>query len=63
MCLVRGSVGEEGGEWLRVLGLGFTNPLGAGKCWTCFCVFCCGGVGGVGRGVWRVGVMLCLCEL
>ena len=29
-------VGGEGGEWMRELGLGFTNPL----------CFGCGGVGG-----------------
>ena len=29
MCLTRGGVGEEGGggEWMTVLGLGFTNPV------------------------------------
>ena len=46
MCLARDVVGGEGGEWIRVLGLGFTNPVGTGgvleMCW------CCGGVGGVG---------------
>ena len=26
ICLVRGSVGKEGGEWVR--GLGFINPVG-----------------------------------
>ena len=30
MCLARGGVGGEGGEWMRELGLGFTNPVGAG---------------------------------
>ena len=32
MCtyLARGGVGGEGGEWMRELGLGFTNPLGTG---------------------------------
>ena len=30
MCLVRGSVGGEGGEWMRGLGLDFTNPMGTG---------------------------------
>ena len=29
MCLARGGVGGEGGEWMRELGLGFTNPVGA----------------------------------
>ena len=28
MCLARGGVGGEGGEWMRRLGLGFTNPVG-----------------------------------
>ena len=26
----RGGVGGEGGEWMRELGLGFTNPVGTG---------------------------------
>ena len=30
MCLARGGVGGDGGEWMRELGLGFTNPLGTG---------------------------------
>ena len=30
MCLARGGVGGEGGEWMRELGLGFTNPVGTG---------------------------------
>ena len=30
MCLARGGVGGEGGEWMRELGLGFTNPVGPG---------------------------------
>ena len=28
MCLAGGGVGGEGGEWMRELGLGFTNPVG-----------------------------------
>ena len=36
MCLARDGVGGEEGEWMRELGLGFTNPV-----WT----------GGVGRGL------------
>ena len=28
MCLARGGVGGEGGEWMRELGVGFTNPVG-----------------------------------
>ena len=29
MCLARGC-GWRGGEWMRELGLGFTNPVGTG---------------------------------
>ena len=32
MCLARGGVGGEGGEWMRELGLGFTNLWGQGEC-------------------------------
>ena len=35
MCLARGG---EGGEWMRELGLGFTNPVGTGGVLTCVCV-------------------------
>ena len=28
MCLAWGGVGGEGGEWMRELGLGFTNHMG-----------------------------------
>ena len=38
MCLARSGVGGEGGEWMRELGLGFTNPVEQGECWTCVCV-------------------------
>ena len=36
MCLARGGVGGEVGEWMRELGL----PIlwGQGVCWTCVCV-------------------------
>ena len=44
MCLARGGVGGEGGEWMRELGLGFTNPLGIGG--VLDMCFGCGGVGG-----------------
>ena len=65
MCLARGGVGGEGSEWMKGLGLGFTNPVLD----VCLC-FGCGGVGGVG-GEWvgvldqglEGGVVLCLCEL
>ena len=59
MCLARGGVGGEEGEWMRELGLGFTNHVGTGGVLdVCLC-FGCGGVGGVGGewvGAWtRVG--------
>ena len=38
MCLAPGGVGGEGGEWMRGLGLGFTNPVAKGECWLCVCV-------------------------
>ena len=44
MCLARGSVGGDGGEWMRELGLGFTNLVGTwGVLHMCLC-FGCGGV-------------------
>ena len=30
ICLARGSVVGEGGEWIRGLGLSFPNPVGKG---------------------------------
>ena len=46
MCMARGGVGGEGGEWMRELGLGFTNHVGVGGVLdVCLC-FGCGGVGG-----------------
>ena len=30
MCFARGGVGREGSEWMRRLGLGFTNPVRIG---------------------------------
>ena len=51
MCLARGGVGGEGGEWMSGLDLGFTNPVGTGEVSdVCLCVDG-GGVGGVG-GEW-----------
>ena len=35
MCLARGGVGGEGGEWMRELGLGFSNPVSAYTRWNC----------------------------
>ena len=51
MSLARGGVGGEGGEWMRELGLGFTNPLGTGGVLDMCLCFGCGGVGGLG-GEW-----------
>ena len=46
MCLARCGVGGERGEWMRELGLGFTNPLGTGGVLDMCLCFGCGGVGG-----------------
>ena len=46
MWLARGGVGGERGEWLRELGLGFTNPVGTGGVLDMCLCFGCGGVGG-----------------
>ena len=70
ICLSRGVVGWRVGEWMRGLGLGFTNPVGRGGLLdVCLCLGC-GGVGGVGgrwvggwTRVWKDGVLLCLCEV
>ena len=50
VCVLLGAVGVRGGgEWMRGLGLGFTNPEGTwGKWYTCLCFGCNSGVGGVG---------------
>ena len=70
MCLTRGGVGGEGGEWMRELGLGVTNHVGTGgvlDICLCFGCGCVGGVGGECVGDWtRVGsggVVLCLCKV
>ena len=44
-----GRVGGVGGEWVRGLGLGSTNPRGTGGKWDMCMCFGCGGVGGGGR--------------
>ena len=67
MSVGRG-VGGEGGEWMRELGLGFTNLVGTGGVLDMCLSFGCGGVGGVGgewawTRVWSGGVVLCLCEV
>ena len=41
-----GGVGGEGGEWMRGLGLGFTNPVRTGGMLdVCLCLGCGGGGG------------------
>ena len=63
MCLARGGVGGEGGEWMRELGLGFTNPVGTGGSvgrvsvfWLRWCGWCRWGMGrGLGPGSGAVG--------
>ena len=68
MCLARGCVGGEGSEWMRGLGLGFTNPVGTGGVLD-VCVFwlwwCGWSRWRVGRGLvpGSGGMALCLCEL
>ena len=52
VCIWLG-VGVEGGEWMRELGLGFTNPVGTGG--VLDVCFGCSGVGGVG-GEWVGGL-------
>ena len=58
MCLARGGVGGEGGEWIRGLGLDFTNPVETGGVLDVCQCFGCGGVG-MGLGPWSGGVVLC----
>ena len=55
MCLARGGVDGDGGDWMRGLGLGFTNLVGTGEVLdVCLC-FGCGGVGDIG-GEWLGGL-------
>ena len=68
MCLARGRVGGVGGEWVRGLGLGFTNPGGTRRKWDMCLCFGCGSVGWVAWvRVWEGGVVLmagrgiCIC--
>ena len=55
MCLAQGLAEGVEGEWVRGLGLGFTNPGRTGEKWD-MCVFClrwCGRLGpGSGRVMW-----------
>ena len=41
-----GRRGWRGGEWMRGLGLGFTNPVGTWGVLDVYLCFGCGGVGG-----------------
>ena len=54
-CLARRGMGGEGGEWMRGLGLGFTNPVGIGGGLDVYLCFGCCGVGGV-DGEWVGGL-------
>ena len=47
MCLARGGVGGEECEWMRRLGMDFTNPMGTGGVLYVRQYFGCGGVGGI----------------
>ena len=55
MCLGRGGLGGEKGEWMRGLGLDITNPVGTGRVMDVCPCFGCGDVGGVG-GEWVGGL-------
>ena len=56
ICLARGGVGGEGGEWMRELGLGFTNPVGTGGVVDVWCGWCrCGAGRWLGPGSGAVG--------
>ena len=50
-----GRCGWRGGEWMRELGLDFTNPVGTGRVLDMCLCFGCGVVGGVG-GEWVGGL-------
>ena len=65
MCLARRVVGVELVKWMRGLGLGFTNPVGTGECWTCVlvAVVWVGNRYGAWTMVWRGGGVMCVrCE-
>ena len=47
--------GWKGGEWMRGLGLGFTNPVETGGVLDVYLCLGCGSVGGVG-GEWVGGL-------
>ena len=52
-----GRRGWRGDEWMRGLGLSFTNAVGTGRVLDVYLCFGCGGVGGVG-GEWVGGMDL-----
>ena len=54
-CMRLGWCWWGGGEWMRELGLGFTNNVGTGGVLDMCLCFGCGGVGGVG-GEWVWGL-------
>ena len=68
MCLARGGVGGEGGEWMRGLGLDFTNHVGTGGVFdVCLCFGCGGVVGewvsGLDQGLEGGWWVFCLCKV
>ena len=53
VCVLLGAAWHgEGGEWMRGLGLDFTNPVGTGGVLDVYLCFGCGGVGGEWVGAW-----------
>ena len=61
LCVWPGGCGWRGGEWMRKLGLGFTNPVGTGGVLDmCLCFGCGGGewVGGMDQGRERWGSVM-----
>ena len=68
VCWARGSVGEEGGECMKGLSLGFTNPVRTGGLLdVSLCLSCSGEggecVGGLEQVLEGGGGVLCLCEM
>ena len=59
---------ERRGEWIRGLGLGFTNPVGTGRVLSVLWLWWCRGGGseewvGAWTRVWSGGVVFCLYEV
>ena len=62
MCLAQGRVRGVGADWVRGLGLGFTNPGGTEG--SVFWLWWCGGSWWVAWArIWEGGVVLRLCLL